>query len=304
MSDTKMTAPEIRATAKSILADLAREIAALSADDGRDPAWKQRERAKLTREMERAVGAARNAHAAATDEARDDARRRYAADPVGTAADEQRRVARELKIGRLVAAAERERSGPHGAVRVVEGRVVDAALVRAGEYVTKATTLYFDGAHEESQAWSQAALDLGLEDARGVHEMAQTALDLANPARRQAIIDRNAADIEEAQFGREILAAQSAALRAAADAASAHGDHAAAQKLRAQAASASAAAKIGAWLGSRERGEGYVEPEGVFPGVPTGDSRGIRSLRDGEEPSPAVELIPKGQMFAVRYQKS
>src|SRR5204862_162089 len=85
------------------------------------------------------------------------AKRAYRADPVGSAADESRRVANELRIARLVETAERAdaRTGP----QIIDGRPVSNPTAYA--LARQAHDAWMDGNYTDAQAFASASTALG-----------------------------------------------------------------------------------------------------------------------------------------------
>jgi hypothetical protein len=113
------------------------------------------------------------------------ARRRYKDDAAGTAAEEARKLRRELQLQRLIAtsrAQDAERGaaviGPSGSKRAVKNP-------SAYELAAKGEAAYLDGDYEDAQLWAQASTELGGPDVAGrVFALAGEMLE--TPAQTQA----------------------------------------------------------------------------------------------------------------------
>jgi hypothetical protein len=197
--------------------------------------------------------------------ARSDAAKRLGAARVGTAAEESRRVAEEMRISRLV-----ESARASGTSRAVAADLADKAWRRFGA---------FD--YDEAMILARAADELG-EKRTAVQEIitsVQQDRDLADPQRARAMQDLQDVAVVEAAFERDLQAGVSQAMQDASKLALALGDSVGSSRLLVDASDAGRSAKIAAAMASPAFGGSvpYVEPAGVVPGLPTN----LGSVPDG-----------------------
>lgn len=222
-------------------------------------------RARVRRERTHAIRSAReeatNAVTAWAEAERASAKKRLAARPVGTAAEESRRVADELRIGRIVEAA---RAGGNA-----RGTAVDLAQQASARYAL--------GDLDEASVLARAAVELGGpggRDAGDLGESIQLDRDLADPAKASAIRDLRDVDVVLAAFDRDVNAAYAQSMQDSAALARALGDGAGAAEVTRDVVQASLISKAAAKYGADQFGGAYAEPEGVLSGKPTGDPGG------------------------------
>ena len=185
---------------------------------------------------------------------RADATKRLNANPVGSAAEESRRVAEELRIGRMVETA-RASGNPRNA---------------ANDIAERASKAYGAGNGDEANILARAAVELGETTLAGVIiQNVEADRILADPVRAKALHDLNDVEVVLAAFHRDVNAAVSQSFQDGVKLAEAIGDKHAEAAMRMQASEASRTAKMAAWVGAQETGTQYVEPVGVLPGGPT-----------------------------------
>jgi hypothetical protein len=210
-------------------------------------------RSKLRRERTASI---RQERAAATDalrvwaaEATADAKRDLAADDVGTAAAESRRVATELRISRLVASA---RAG---------GNETSAAR----DYAARANAAYESGNADEADALSQASAELAPNRlAQEVQALIAYDRIAASPSKSRAMKALDDVNVVITAASRDVNAAYSSALQKSAALAAAIGEPS--NDVSYDMTAASVDAKMSAWLAAQSQGKPYQEPSGALPG--------------------------------------
>jgi hypothetical protein len=229
-AQTSIDPAKVRATFAAQTADLTARLARIkeAASVGGDPAKLAPLAESIQYEIALAASAARSQMATWASEMEADAARRYAEDPVGSAADESRRVANELKLARL-------------AKSVTSTQAADGMLQRARD-------LFRLGEYAQAQLYATVARDGGAFGAENVVGMTQTALDQANPARKAAVNDRNEARTALAVWTREVQAATALVEDGLAGAAREYGDSEGAQAAGTRSARASIGAKVAAFM--------------------------------------------------------
>lgn len=222
--------------------------------------------------VERIVNDARRAVVESARDTATAARKRFAEDPVGTAAEETRRNTRELRLARLVESAKARdaRLGPQVIdLGMGEKRIV--ANVTAHEYADRAEALYLDGRYEDAQLYAAASTEMGgPEKAQRMFNVSQDALDAANPVRAEALREIATAERTVKVFDKYGYAALAETYQSGAEAARAVGDD-----WRSLAQKATAPSMSAKWLAAslaQESGEAYSEPAGVMK-MPTGSMR-------------------------------
>lgn len=182
------------------------------------------------------------------------AQKRLSANHIGTAAEESRRVAEELRIGRMVESA----------------RASGRAPSIAGDIAERASQAYGAGNSDEAHILARAAVELdGPSYATEIIKSIELDRTLADPVKANALRNLGDVDVVLAAFHRDINAATSKAMQDGVALARAIGDTHAAAEMQMQASEASRTAKMAAWVGTQETGTQYVEPDGVLPGGPT-----------------------------------
>ncbi len=192
------------------------------------------------------------------------AQKRLAANPVGTAAEESRRVAEELRIGRMIETA----------------RASGNAKSMAADLAERASKAYGAGNADEASVLARASVELGGPE-YAVEIVKNVELDrtLADPSKAQAIRDLGDVEVVLAAFHRDINAAVAQSLQDSVKLAEALGDKSAAMDLKRETVEASMSAKIAAWEGAQATGTKYQEPLGVLPGGPIDFSHPILNGR-------------------------
>jgi hypothetical protein len=241
---TTIDPAKVRATFAAQSADLTARLARIkeAASIGGDPAKLAPLAAQVQWEIGQAAAVARSQMAIWASETEADATRRYAEDPIGSAADESRRVANELKLARLA-------------------KSVTSTQAAAG-MLEKARELFRLGAYAEAQVYATVAKDGGAFGADNLAGACQTALDQSNPARKATVADRNEARTALAVFTREALAQVSRIEAGLSDAAREMGDAEGAQAAGVRAAMSSVGAKVAAFVAADESGTDYADPMG------------------------------------------
>ncbi len=184
-----------------------------------------------------------------------DADRRYGASSIGTAAEESRKVAEELRIGRMVEAA-RSSGNPKG---------------QTADLAERADRAFASGDHYEAMVLARAAAELGSTHVLVPEIIAsvQADRDLADRQGAKALRDRQDVGVVVAAFDRDVLAATSHALQDSARLARAIGDGAGEIAARKEAAEFSISAKMEAYAGAQAFGDGvYQEPVVIASGRP------------------------------------
>ncbi len=224
-------------------------------------------RARVRAERTTAVRVARIEARQAIDDwataERANAQKHLNANPVGTAAEESRRVAEELRIGRMIDAA----------------RASGNAKSMAEDIAERASQAYAAGNADEASVLARTAVELG-GPAYSTEIVKNIEADriLADPIKAKAMRDLGDVDVVLAAFHRDINAAAAQALQDSVKLAEAMGDKSAAMDLKRETVEASMTAKIAAWEGAQKTGTKYQEPVGVLPGGPTDFSHPIRSI--------------------------
>jgi hypothetical protein len=220
----------VRAAFNTKTADLTTRLARIKdvAANGGDASKLRPLAAQVQSEIALAAATARAEMAAWAAEVEADAARRYAEDPVGSAADESRRVSNELRLARL-------------ARSVTSRQAADGMLERARR-------LFALGNFAEAQVYATVAKDGGAFGADNLAGACQTALDQSNPARRQAVADRNEARTALAVFTREAMAHVAEVESGLAGAAAEMGDQDGAQAAGVRAARASIGSKVAGFI--------------------------------------------------------
>ena len=190
------------------------------------------------------------------------AQKRLNANPVGTAAEESRRVAEELRIGRMVEMA----------------RASGNAKSAAEDIAERATKAYAAGNADEASVLARASVELG-GPAYATEIIKNVELDrtLADPEKAKALKDLGDVEVVLAAFHRDINVAVAQSLQQSVKLAQATGDKSDAMDLQRETVAASIPAKIAAWEGAQTTGTRYAEPLGVLSGGPTDFSHPIRS---------------------------
>lgn len=202
------------------------------------------------------------------------AQKRLSANPVGSAAEESRRVAEELRIGRMVEAA----------------RASGNAKSTADDIAERAWKAYSSGNADEANVLARAAIELGeATTAVAIVQNIEADRILADPEKAKALRDLNDVDVVLAAFHRDINAATSQSFQDGVKLARAIGDTHAAAEMQMQASEASRTAKMAAWVGAQETGTHYAEPLGVLPGGPTDFSHPIRSTHAAQSSEGGVK---------------
>lgn len=231
--------------------------------DDLPPDYRRRVRNEAVADAKAAVDEARQAFAAWASRRISEARATLASDKPGTAADETRRLRREMETQRLIDTARLadERTG----VSVEAGRVVKSPAAQA--LAAKASQLYLDGAYDSAVAHATAAKALGVDVAK-VLDAAQGMVDMDDPDKKAAHRDLDAIGRAEAIFVRDSSAALADALQAAADEAADQGDDPGI--FRKAAVGPSMNAKAAAMAIARLDGKDYEPPIGAMASTPSG----------------------------------
>lgn len=275
---TKAMGPDaIRANLAKSLKESASALI-LMAQDYREPAERRlAKRMELLRQGDQHINEATRAFNEWAEEARNAARRRIAEDPVGSAAEESRRVANEMRLSRIIESA-RALDTAAGAqvVEVMPGESRAVPNPSAYEMADRAMKAYIDGSYEEAVLLGEAAIALG-----GPRDKAQRAIDaskvqLYTPEQRKAAAELEAVDRAATEFGRDLNATVAVVFQAAVELAHEVGDTPGEKNLRANAAKVSLASKSYAMGLAKVDEYGrivpgtYVEAEGVLDGGPKG----------------------------------
>ena len=263
----EMTGEQILAAVKANVAEARRNLADAKAREDWPVEYRRAQRAAAVAVIERTVREAQQAFSAWANGARADAEKRLKAPPaIGSAAEESRRVARELELGRLIDS----------------GRASDTPRVVARQYAEAAAEAYLDGDYHRAVTLGTAASSLGEPSGQKHAASAQAMLDLDDPAKAQALKDVRTVERGLMTFGRDVNAALADAYTAASEAAQAVGDDH--RRYEQQAVGPSMTAKMLA-LGLAERDEhgravGYAPPEGTLASAPGGVLRTTDGMLD------------------------
>lgn len=246
---------KILATLSNHLSESRRAIEAAMARTDWPVEHKRRLRDDAVADARGATAQARAAIVQWATEAHADATRRYRADPVRGAAEEQRRVANELRFQREV----------DSAVRAAE-RIGSAKRV-AQDLADKAASTYLGSdRYEEALAYAIAADELGHPQGKQLRATIQQQIDLGDPDKARALKDLAEVASVMATLDSDVEGALAGVLQAASVAARQNGDDG--RQLAKDAASQSASAKMRAWYLARANGEEYSEPAGTLPSAP------------------------------------
>lgn len=201
------------------------------------------------------------------------ARRRLGEQPVGTPAEESRRVATETKIGRLVASA----------------RAGGAAREEAASLAERANAAYEVGNLDEADVLAQASLELGgprlAEDVSALVRYDRVAAD---PSKARAMKELDDIEVVTTAFERDLNATYAQSLQDSARLARAIGESE--SDVAADIGEASRTAKMAAWVGAQKFGDGtYTEPAGVI-----GEMKTVAgSVGSGRVPQPEGATLPE-----------
>jgi hypothetical protein len=196
---------------------------------------------------------------------RADAQRRLNAKPVSDAATESRRVAQELRIGRLIDAA-KAGNNPRTAARDLADRAVQA---------------YGKGDADEALVLARAASELQPGERTAAEVLGNLEADeiLASPARARALREIQDIDVVMAAAERDLSAAMAEALVQSSRAARDLGEHREVGVNLQAAAEASVRAKFAAFADSQLTGTPYQEPATGVSSIPTHDGRSVESAQ-------------------------
>lgn len=272
----------ILAALRAKLAENVTAVRRVTTNDELPVEYRRRIRVEAIADTRRHINEAQVAFAEWAKDAVADAKRRYAADPVGNAADETRRMTNELRLGRLVASAR-----ANGTPKAVAER-----------YSEDATKAYIDGRYDDAIVFGQASLEVGggglaSSRASSAIKASHDQLDAANPARAAALKDISTAEAGLRVFARDINAALVDVYGLAASAAKAIGDDE--REYLKAAVGPSMAAKVAAMAEANATGVGYVEPAGALASAPTGP--GLREAGTGG----TVTVEPYESGHVTRY---
>jgi hypothetical protein len=199
---------------------------------------------------------------------RADAQKHLNANPVGTAAEESRRVAEELRIGRMVETA-RASGNPKSA---------------ADDIAERASKAYGVGNGDEAHVLARASVELnGPSYATEIVKNVELDRTLADPEKAKALKDLGDVEVVLAAFHRDINASVAQALQDSVKLAEAIGDKSAAMDLKRETVEASMTAKGAAYDLASRTGTRYVSPPGVLSEGPTDYSHPIRSIHAASE---------------------
>lgn len=271
----EMTGEQILAAVKANVAEARRTLADAKAREDWPVEYRRAQRNAALAVIERHVREGQAAFSAWANRARADADAALRAEKVGSPAEETRRLRLEMELDRLIDAGRRD-----------EPRVVNGRLVRnpsAFDYAGQALEAYIDGDYERAVMLARAAQALdGPPRAAKVQADAQAQIDLADPAKAQALKDVRTVERGLMTFGRDVNAALADAYTAASEAAQAVGDDH--RRYAQQAVGPSMTAKALA-LGLAERDDdgrvvGYAAPEGTLASAPGGALRTTDGMLD------------------------
>lgn len=233
---------------------MAGNLTLLAKDDTLPVDTKRNRRVAATTSVTEVIAEANAAFSAWVAKERDQALRALSQRPLGSAAEESRRVADELRLNRMIDSARRSGT-PERAARDMAGQAATAYLNATGR----------DG-HREAALLARAAVELGgSTQAREV--LASAERQLETDEQREARKTLAALDVEAMIYKRDANAALASVLVKASEAAKAVNDPAAAA-LAQQAARASGNAKMMEFSLAQAEGRIYAEPTGALSGVP------------------------------------
>ena len=237
-------------------------------------------RARLRAEKTAAVRAARDegraALAAWADATVSGARARLREDPLGSPAEESRRVSDELRLARVLEAARAE-DARTGAV-IPDGMSRPVRNASAYVLADRARRAYLDDSdYPEAVLLARASAELGgPPEAARWRDGAQALIDAADPAKARAMHELLDVEVVLAAAARDVNAAVAGALTSSAALARSAGE--VVPGLGEEAAAASMTAKMAAAAGAIAFGDGrYVSPLGVL-------AEGATNLQDAPPP--------------------
>jgi hypothetical protein len=179
--------------------------------------------------------------------ARLDATQRLNKTRIGTAAEESRKVAEELRISRMTEVA----------------RTSGNANEQATDLTFRANLLYGAGNLDEAFVLARAASELGdHERAAEIIESVSFTRTLADPEKAQALHDLGDVDTVEAAFKRDVTHAVAKAYQEGSKLASTLGDVETETRLRREASEIERTAKVAAWNASVKEGVPFSAPVG------------------------------------------
>jgi len=265
-----------RAIVASVREDVARagvEMSVTAAYDHLPVEHRARIRAERTAAVQQARADGIAALRSWAETAAADARKRLRADPVGSAAEESRRVADELRLARTIEAARAEDA--RRGLRVPDGMTRAVANGEAYELAARADRAYRDGDLDEAHVLARASVELGGPSlAREIVALVRYDRDAADPAKARAMGDLADVDVVLAVFDRDVTAAVSHSLQDSAALARSLGDDRGAALLTREIVESSLASKLAAAAGAARFAGEYAEPAGALSGMPTGATGG------------------------------
>ena len=176
-----------------------------------------------------------------------DATKRLNATKLGTAAEESRRVAEELRIGRMVDSA----------------RAAGNAREVAADLTYRANVAYGQSNEDEAFVLARAANELGdHERSAEIIESVSFTRTLADPDKAKAMRDLQDVDVVEAAFKRDVTHAVAAAYQEGVKLARVLGDQQAEAELRRDASEIERTSKVAAWDASVKEGVPFSAPVG------------------------------------------
>jgi hypothetical protein len=248
-----MGGPGIVEAAKSELATLRWGLREVERDERAPLEYRNRRRDEIVRAADIAVENARAAFRSWAEETEKEARSELAREPIGSMAEETRKLRDEARLARIVS----------------EARASGAPRTAAGDLAERAAAAFVDArspeAYAEAVLLGRAAVELGASSAARTVADAQRQIDLDIPDRAAAIKKLRNVERGFTIFERDLNAAHADVLRGAAAAARATGDPAEADLAKAS-TGPSVTAKMAAAVIAAESGTKYSEPHGVNPG--------------------------------------
>jgi len=249
----------------------------LLAQDYREPtARKVARRLEILREGDASINEAIAAFEAWAKDTEATARRAIASDPVGSAAEESRRVANEMRLTRIIESSRAmdEAAGPR-LVEVAPGESRAVANASAYDLADRAGQAYLDGNYNDAVVFAEASLALGGPVSAKTH-LHNAQVQLYTPAQAKAAAEIESIGTRRAEFNRDLNATVSAVFRGAAEVAAINGEKEEAETYTRAAANASSVSKMSALVlaerdqWGRVKSGTYAEAEGVLPGGVTG----------------------------------
>lgn len=250
----------IRSSLAESIGDMNKRLAALAKDDVLPVETKRNRRLAIIQVLNETVNEANAAFSEWSAKEREEAQTALKQRPIGSAAEESRRVADELRLNRLIESSRRSGT-PMIAARDLAGQASAAYLDARDESGYREAALLARAAIEVGGATSPSA-------ARNVLDAAEKQMETAE--QKYARKTLATLDVEALAYRRDQAALMASALSSASEAAAATKDTMS-DEYRRHAARQSATAKMMEFSLAQASGRDYVEPSGTMSGVPTNE---------------------------------